>query len=290
MPASPPRDRLLVDPAWLAAQLGAPDLRVYDCNTILAPDPVTTYRVESGRPGWAAGHIPGAGFIDNQEDLSVTPHRYRFMLLPPDDYARNVGRLGIGDGKRVVLYSSGHMMWATRAWATLFAYGFEAMVLDGGLARWKAEGRPVTTEPVSYPPATFTPRPRPGFMLGRDDVSAAIGRADTVLVNALAREQFLGTGGTAFGRQGRIPGSVSAPYPEIVDPATNTYAGWDAIARLYAGAGVARDKRVLNYCGGGISATLNVFAQHAMGYDNIALYDASMQEWALDESLPMERG
>lgn len=290
MPASPPRASLLVDPAWLAGQLGAPDLRVYDCNTILAPDPVTTYRVESGRPVYEAGHIPGAGFIDNQQDLSITPHKYRFMLLPPDDYARNVGRLGIGAGTRVVLYSSGHMMWATRAWATLFAYGFEAMVLDGGLARWQAEGRPLSTDPVAFPPATFTPRPRAGFMLGRDDVSAAIGRADTVLVNALAREQFRGTGGTAFGRQGRIPGSVSAPYPEIVDAATNRYIDWDAIARLYAEAGVAPDRRVLNYCGGGISATLNVFAQHAMGYTDIALYDASMQEWAQDESLPMERG
>lgn len=282
---------LLVETDWLAAHLGDRDLRVFDCTTKLIPDPEIDYRVEGDREGWAAGHIPGAGYINCQDDLSATPHRYRFMLPDPEEFARKAGALGIGDETRVVLYSRTQPFWSTRAWWSLYAMGFDrAAVLHGGYAKWLAEGRPVSTEETRYPAAVFTPRPRAGAVVDRDEMRALIGAEGVAIVNALAPEQFHGTGGMDFGRPGRIPGTVNVPYREVCDMETGRFADIGALADMFARAGATVDKRVVNYCGGGISATLGFFAQRLLGYEDIALYDASMQEWAADPDLPMERG
>jgi thiosulfate/3-mercaptopyruvate sulfurtransferase len=282
--------KYLVSTDWLADHLDDPDLRIYDCTTVLVPDPVVTYTIGSGRDGYDEGHIPGAGYIHCQDDLSDTAAEHRFMLADPETYARNVGRLGIGDGVRVVLYSRTQLFWSTRAWWTLHAYGFDdAAVLDGGFIKWQAEGRPVSTAPCTYPPTTFTPRPQPSVIASRHDVLAQIGRPDTVIVNALAREQHAGTGGNSFGRTGRIAGSVNAPYAEIADMAAGTFRAPDDIRNVLTDAGATPDKRILNYCGGGISATIGYLAERLLGYENTVLYDGSMQEWALDDKLPMER-
>ena len=127
------------------------------------------------------------------------------------------------------------------------------------------------------------------MIASRHDVLAQIGKPDTVILNALAREQHAGTGGNTFGRTGRIAGSVNAPYAEIADMAAGTFRAPDAIRKVLAEAGATPDKRILNYCGGGISATIGYLAERLLGYDNTVLYDGSMQEWALDEKLPMER-
>lgn len=283
--------RYLVSTQWLADRLDEPDLRIYDCTTVLVPDPVVTYTIGSGRDGYEEGHIPGAGYIHCQDDLSDASAQHRFMLADPQTYARNVGRLGIGDGVRVVLYSRTQLFWSTRAWWTLHAYGFDdAAVLDGGFIKWQVEGRPVSTAACAYPPATFTPRPRREVIAGSRDVLARIGRDDTVIVNALAREQHAGTGGNTFGtRAGHIAGSVNAPYAEIADMEAGTFRSPEEVRKVLAGAGATPDKRIVNYCGGGISATIGYLAERMLGYENTVLYDASMQEWALDDSLPMER-
>jgi thiosulfate/3-mercaptopyruvate sulfurtransferase len=283
--------RYLVSTQWLADRLDEPDLRIYDCTTVLVPDPVVTYTIGSGRDGYEEGHIPGAGYIHCQDDLSDASAQHRFMLADPQTYARNVGRLGIGDGVRVVLYSRTQLFWSTRAWWTLHAYGFDdAAVLDGGFIKWQVEGRPVSTAACAYPPATFTPRPRREVIAGSRDVLARIGRDDTVIVNALAREQHAGTGGNTFGtRAGHIAGSVNAPYAEIADMEAGTFRSPEEVRKVLAGAGATPDKRIVNYCGGGISATIGYLAERMLGYGNTVLYDASMQEWALDDSLPMER-
>jgi thiosulfate/3-mercaptopyruvate sulfurtransferase len=285
-----PNGKYLVSTDWLAEHLDDPDLRIYDCTTVLVPDPVVTYTIGSGRDGYDEGHIPGAGYIHCQDNLSDTSADHRFMLADPQTYARNVGRLGIGDGVRVVLYSRTQLFWSTRAWWTFHAYGFDDVaVLDGGFIQWQAEGRSVSTAPCAYPPATFTPRPRPEVIASNRDVVGLIGRDDTVILNALAREQHAGTGGNTFGRPGRIAGSVNAPYAEIADMAAGTYRSPDEIRKVLEQAGATPEKRIVNYCGGGISATIGYLAERMLGYENTALYDASMQEWALDESLPMER-
>ena len=279
----------------LAARLAQPGLRVYDCTTHLEPaDPGSgdPYKIVSGRTTFVAGHVPGADFLDLAAELSATDTKLKFMMPPPEHLARAFGRHGLGDGARVVLYSLGSMMWATRVWWMLRALGFDgAAVLDGGFDRWQAEGRPIETgEPKGYPPATFTPRPRPGRFVDKAAVKAAIGDARTVTVNALSPQAHQGTAPPIYGRPGRVPGSVNVPSATLVDPATKRFvAPADALAR-FAAAGVAPDKHVIAYCGGGISATLDLFVLHQLGFDDLTLYDGSMGEWAKDPSLPIETG
>jgi thiosulfate/3-mercaptopyruvate sulfurtransferase len=278
----------------LAGRLGQPGLRIYDCTTYLEPpDPGSgdPYKVVSGRKTFVAGHIPGADFLDLQGELSATDTRLKFMMPSPEHLARAFGRRGLGDGARVVLYSIGSMMWATRVWWMLRSLGFDgAAVLDGGFDRWQAEGRPLETgEPKGYPPATFTPRPRPGRFVDKIAVRAAIGDPRTVTVNALGPQAHRGLE-SRYGRPGRVPGSVNVPGASLVDPVTKRFVSpADALA-AFAAAGIARDKRVIAYCGGGISATLDLFVLHQLGFDDLTLYDGSMGEWANDPTLPIETG
>ena len=279
----------------LAARLGRPELRVYDCTTYLepaAPDSDDPYAVVSGRQTFVAGHVPGADFLDLQGELSATDTRLKFTMPPAEHLARAFGRHGLGDGSRVVLYSIGTMMWATRVWWMLRALGFDgAAVLDGGFDRWQAEGRPIEAgEAKGYPPATFTPRPRPGRFVDKSVVKAAIGDPGTVTVNALGPQFHQGLEPSRYGRPGRVPGSVNVPAATLVDPATKKFVSpADALAR-FTEAGIDRDRRVIAYCGGGISATIDLFLLHQLGFDDLTLYDGSMGEWAKDPSLPIETG
>lgn len=280
---------LLVDTAWLADHLDDPDLRIFDTTTVLVPDPDLEYRVEGDRDGWRAGHIPGAAYLNCQDDLSITPHEFRFTLPPAEIFAKQVGAVGIGDDTRVVLYSRTQPFWSTRAWWTLYAMGFDgAKVLNGGYAAWTAAGLPVSTDDDSYPSASFTAQPRPGVIYGKADVLDVLDDPNVAVVNALSAEQFHGTGGIVFGRPGRITNSTNAPYADVCDMATGVFADAETLRRIFADAGATPDKKVVNYCGGGISATLGFFAQKALGYRDVGLYDASMQEWGKDDSLPME--
>ncbi|MDE0779139.1 MAG: sulfurtransferase [Alphaproteobacteria bacterium] len=281
---------LLVDAAWLAAHLDDPNLRVFDTTTLLVPDPELEYRVEGDQAGWKAGHIPGAAYLNCQNDLSITPHEFRFTLPEPEDFATRVGALGIGDDTRLVLYSRTQPFWSTRAWWSFYAMGFErAMVLDGGYNSWVNAGHSVSTDPSPMAPASFTARPRRNVIYGKEDVLAVLDNPDVAVVNALSAEQFTGAGGMTFGRPGRITNSVNVPYAEVCDMATCIFSDAETLQAMFSDAGATPDRKIVNYCGGGISATLGFFAQKALGYKDVALYDASMQEWGKDDSLPMEK-
>lgn len=284
------RPEPLVSTEWLAARLGDPEIRIYDCTTHLLPDPPRVYKVVSGRADYEKGHIPGADFIDLQEELSEPHPTLRFMMPSPERFAAAMSRHGLGPEHRAVLYSQTNPQWATRVWWMLRAMGFDrAHVLDGGLTKWKAEGRPLSTEPPAYPPAKFEARPRPGLFVGKDEVKAAIGDGATCTLNALRRELHDGSAKVNYGRPGRIPGSVNVPSVALVDD-KQAYLPPERLRALFEGAGATRDKRVLAYCGGGIAATSDAFVLHMLGYDDLAVYDASMSEWANDPSLPMEVG
>jgi len=161
-------------------------------------------------------------------------------------------------------------------------------VLDGGWPKWTAEGRPISTEPGVVRPARFVARPRPGLFVGKDAVRAGIGAADIRLVNSLTAEQHAGTGGAHYGRPGRIPGSTNVPSRELLDPTTQTFRPLDELRRLFEAAGALDGRRIVTYCGGGIAASAGAFALAMLGVDDVAVYDASLQEWAKDASLPMQ--
>ncbi|MFO1085063.1 MAG: sulfurtransferase [Reyranellaceae bacterium] len=284
--------RALIDTATLAATLADPTLRVFDCTTYLQPTPAGSsepYVAVPGRETFEAGHVPGADFLDLQGEFSDTATRLHFMMPPVARLEAAFGRHGVGPGTRVVLYSIGTMMWATRFWWMLRALGFEAAVLDGGLDKWKAEGRPLETgAPRGYPPATFTAQPRAGLFVDAAAVKAAIGQHHTVTVNALGPQFHRGLEPSRYGRPGRVPGSVNVSAATLIDPATKGFTTLADAAQKFAAQGVSKDKRTICYCGGGISATIDLFLLHQLGHDDIALYDGSMGEWAKTPSLPIE--
>ncbi len=282
----------IVDTSWLADNLRDPSLRLFDCTTYLRYETGTgrPYRVESGRADYDKGHIPGSAFLDLQGELSDTSARFNFTMPALDDLAARFAAKGIGEGTRAVLYSRGSMQWATRVWWMLRAVGFDAAaVLDGGFDKWSAEGRPTETTETRYPPAALAAKPRPGLFVGKDEVKAAIGDAGACTVNALAPDLHRGDN-PRYGRPGRIPGSVNVPALALVDAASLTLKPPGTVAAAFAAAGADPSKRVLLYCGGGIAATLDAFLLHQLGYRDVAVYDASMSEWAKDEALPIERG
>ena len=285
----------LIEAGALEAMLGAPALRIVDCTTWLKPaEPGddAPYRVVPGRTEYDAAHIPGAVFLDIQGQISDQDTRLKFMAPSPERFADAMGALGIGDDSRVVLYSAGSIMWATRVWWMLRAFGFgRAAVLDGGWEKWLAEGRPVSAEPVQYPPARFTATLQPGRFVDSQHVLARLGDADTAMVNALAPEFHQGEGPSRYGRPGRIPGSVNVPAATLLDPSLNgAFVPLDEARRLHDEAGITLDRHVVAYCGGGISATVGLFLLHQLGYRDLTLYDGSMGEWAHDPGLPIETG
>ena len=281
----------LIDTETLERQLGDPALRVLDCTTHLIPDPKITYQVVPGRADFEKGHIPGAQFVDLQADLSDNGHRFRFMKPSAEAFAAAMRRFGVGEGTRVVTYSTTTPQWATRVWWLLRVFGFDdAAVLDGGWQKWAREGRPVETGPAKpRPPGTFVVREQRPLMVGKDEVLHAIGDSGVCTLNALAPEVHAGTGGNNYGRLGRIKGSVNLPAAHLLNPATNEFLPPAELRRRFEAVG-AFDKEVITYCGGGIAASADALALVMLGHPNVRLYDASMSEWAVDPSLPMETG
>ena len=288
-----PERKGLITTAELAGLLESPDLRLFDCTTYLEPAPAESslpYLAVPGKHTFEAGHIPGADFLDLQGEFSDQKSELRFMMPKPAKLKAAFGRHGIDANSRVVLYSIGTPMWATRFWWMLKSLSFErAAVLDGGFDKWKAEERPLETGPAKgYPAAVFTAKSKRGFFVGKEDVLAARDDRSTVVVNALGPQYHRGLEPSRYGRPGRIPGSCNVSAATLLDPATRTFVPLADAEAKFATQGLRKDKRVIAYCGGGISATIDLFLLHRLGYENLTLYDGSMGEWAKDESLPME--
>lgn len=286
--------RSLITTEQLAAEFGQPGLRVYDCTTYLEPMPAGSdapYTAVPGKHTFEAGHIPGADFLDLQGEFSDGTTKLRFMMPPAAQLEEAFGRHGIGPDSKVVLYSIGSSMWATRFWWMLRSLDFDALVLDGGFDKWQAEGRAVERGPAAgYPPAVFKAKPQAGYFVDKSAVQAARGDAGTVVVNALGPQFHRGEEPGRYGRPGRIPGSVNVPAATLFDAAGKTFVASSDAQAKFIQQGVTKDKKVVCYCGGGISATIDLFMLHQLGYENLTLYDASMGEWARDPSLPIETG
>lgn len=284
------RPEFLVSTDWLGANLEDPELRVFDCSVHLAPLPDGSgQQAKSARGDYEAGHIPGSAFIDLQEDLSDAASPLRFVVPDADRFAAAMSRLGVGPGVRVVLYDRSRNQWAARVWWMLRGFGFDAAaVLDGGWAKWTAEGRSVSTAPAQFVEAQFETRPRPEMFADKAAVRAGIGDPETHLLNALTREQHAGQGGVHYGRAGRIPGSAVVPARDLIDPETQSYKPAAELRRLFAAAGVLDGKRVIVYCGGGIAASSDALVLSALGVEDVAVYTNSLQEWAPDQTCPME--
>lgn len=279
----------LVDTDWLAEHIDDPRVRVLDATTHLPPKPdFSLYDVVPGIKDFERGHIPGAGFVDIEHDVSTPNPRLHFMLPDAETFARAMSRHGVSDDSFVVTYATANHWWATRLWWMLRVFGHDKVaVLDGGFQKWKAEHRSIESGPARpIKPGSFTARPARSEMLAsRDDVLAAIGNADVCTLNALRPEQHAGSGGVHYGRRGHIKGSISVPSIDHLN-ADNTFKNMDELRQLFAPA--LKAQQVVAYCGGGIAATSAALALDMLGHRNVRVYDASLTEWAADPSLPME--
>ncbi|WP_065750493.1 sulfurtransferase [Bradyrhizobium paxllaeri] len=285
----------LISTAELADILDRPNLRLFDCTTYLEPAPEGSsqpYLTVPGRHTFEAGHIPGADFLDLQGEFSDATTELRFMMPDVAQLEAAFGRHGVSNDSCVVLYSLGTPMWATRFWWMLTSLGFENVsVLDGGLDKWKFEGRPLDTGPAKgYKPATFIAEPKDGFFVDKHETLAATSEHGTVVVNALGPQFHRGLEPSRYGRPGRVPGSCNVSAATLLDPKTKAFVPLAEAEAKFKAQGITKDKRVVAYCGGGISATVDLFLLHRLGYDNLTLYDGSMGEWAKDASLPIETG
>ena len=285
------RPQYLVETDWLAQHLDDPGVRVLECTVYLHPQPDRGFRAESGRAKWAESHIPGAGFADLTSELSDNTQSLMYMMPSAEQFAEAMGRNGVGDGVRVILYDRQVNMWAARVWWMLRAFGFEnAAVLNGGWKKWTLEGRPVASDDGARPARRFVAKPQPDLIADKEAVLAGVGNRATCLINALTEEQHRGTGGVSYGRPGRIAGSTNVPARDLVDLSTHAYLSADELRSKFEAIGALDAGRVITYCGGGIAASSDAFVLALLGKDDIAVYDASLSEWAADPSLPMETG
>ncbi len=284
---------LLVDVDWLAQHLEDPAVRIFDATVeLVRPAEGGPYEVVSGCAAYQAEHIPGAAFADVAHDLADPDSPFHFIVPTPARFAEQAGRIGIGPGVHVIAYAQDSPMWATRLWWLLRYFGFDDVsVLDGGLPAWKAAGRQLSDASAMYAPTAFEAHPRPELLASREDVERIVsGDASGCLVNALLPAVFRGEGITSYSRPGRIPGSVNAPWTSMINPETNRFRPSDELGRELDAVGARGAESVVAYCGGGISATVDVFALALAGRDDVRLYDGSLTEWSRDPSLPLEVG
>lgn len=208
----------LVDVDWLADHLGDDDLVILDCSVEFVTDD-RGMRPVSGRDAYEASHIPGASFADLIADLSDTDREIGFAVPSPEAFCEAMGRLGVGDSSRVVLYDSSISAWAARVWWMLRWVGFDrAAVLDGGFGAWTSAGHPAAAGRAEPParPATLTPSVRPGLIADRHDVLAAIDDDGVTIVDTLGPENYSGER-PMYGRPGHIPGAINVFCMDLRD-------------------------------------------------------------------------
>jgi thiosulfate/3-mercaptopyruvate sulfurtransferase len=276
--------RWLVSTDWLAAQLGAPDLVVIDGSYHLPAakrDAGAEYR---------AAHIPGAVFFDIEEiadHSSDLPH----MLPGAEAFAAAAGALGIGNGMRIVVYDSAGLFSAARVWWTFRVFGAERVfILDGGLPKWLAEGRPVESGEVVREPRKFSARKNDKAVKAVEEVRQALRSGSAQIVDARSAERFRGEAPEPRPdvRPGHMPGSRNVPYSGLIE--NGRLVSPDRIGAAFAAGGVDLDAPIVTSCGSGVTAAILWLALDALGKEPAGLYDGSWVEWGSRSDLPIATG
>ena len=276
----------LVTAEWLSQHLDDPDLVVLDCTVRVDMAEGGGFRQTSGRADYERGHIPTAGFADLLGDLCDVDSPLDFTMPTPEQFCAAMSELGVGDDSRVVLYDGFGSVWAARVWWMLRWVGFDrAAVLDGGLRAWTAEERPLSTEPASHQQIKLTSSPRPELIADRDEVFAGIKDDGVVLIDAMPAAHF--DGKMAFyDRPGHIPGALNISAMALLDE-SGRYCPPDELAAM---CNIDRAARIITYCGSGIAASSNAFIMTRLGFKNVAVYAASLQEWTANPDNPLVVG
>jgi thiosulfate/3-mercaptopyruvate sulfurtransferase len=277
----------LISAEELAQQLDDQSLRIFDTSVLLHHGD-GGYKAEPGREQYLAEHIAGAGFINLSETWSDTNSPYSNTVPELDSLCAAIGNDGIGNDNPVVLYSSSHLMWATRAWWLLrYAGHNNVRVLNGNLGAWVSAGLPTRSGEETYPSTNFTASARPELFVSTQEVAQGIDDA-TCTINALPAAVYEGTGDFYYGRKGHIPGSRSLPFADLLRD--EFFLPANELHDLLSAHGMLTGSRTMIYCGGGIAATLDGFACMLLGQRNVGVYDGSMSEWAADPARPLKTG
>ncbi|MEM7213224.1 MAG: 3-mercaptopyruvate sulfurtransferase [Pseudomonadota bacterium] len=283
MPSSDPT--LLVSTDWLGERLNAPDIRILDGSMYLPTDG------RNGRELYDQAHIPGARFFDIDDvsdDHSPLPH----MLPPVEKFVSRVRKMGIGDGHRIVVYDQQGIYSAARVWWMFRLFGHEDVaVLDGGLPKWQAEGRPVDDVDPDPRERHFTGRRNSSMVRDVTQMARAVKLRDEQIVDARAPGRFRGEEVEPRKglRSGHIPGSTNVHFRELLND-DQTMKTPDEIRAIFEGAGVDLTKPVATTCGSGVTACILTLALHRLGHTRNAVYDGSWVEWGAYGDLDVETG
>ncbi|GIP50223.1 MULTISPECIES: sulfurtransferase [Paenibacillus] len=266
----------IVSKRWLLARMYEPNLVIVDCRFELG-------RPEAGSAAYDAAHIPGAVYLDLEEDLSapVTEHGGRHPLPAPDTLAACFARAGIGNATRVVAYDDQGGMNASRLWWLLRWLGHDDVyVMDEGFAAWQAGGYPVTAERRTVVPAAFTPSLRPHMLAGVEDVRRALGDPGVLLVDSRAADRYAGLQEPLDVKAGHIPGAINRFWKQV----QGDNGSWKSDGELREQlapviAAMDEGREAIVYCGSGVSACPNVLALHRLGYPQVKLYAGSWSDW-----------
>lgn len=275
----------LVSTDWLEGELGARDLRVIDSTAFLPGDG------RDARSEYEAGHIPGAVFLD-LEDVSDTTNPAPHMLPPPHKFASRMQSLGLGDGNRFVVYDNSPLHSAARIWWMLKLFGARhAALLDGGMQKWKEEGRPIASGRPQIRHGHFTPMLDGEAVADKAEMLGLVGGDHVEIVDARGAARFAGTDaeprpGLA---SGHIPGSKNLPQGQLFE-ADNRWKRGDALRSAFEEAGVDLAKPMVTTCGSGVTAAVLLFGAHLLGKEDVKLYDGSWSEWGADPATPKATG
>ena len=278
----------LVTAEWLKQHIDDPDLVILDCTVVTMPDtndPRGLHNV-CGRPDYELGHIPNAGFADLKVELSKPNGPIEFDLLSPEQFCSSMGKLGVGDDSYVVLYDANYTGWAARVWWMLRWVGFDnAAILDGGLAAWTSTGNKLSLESVTRPAQQLTPKPRPELIAYHDEVLASINSEAVILIDTLPEEFYRGDV-SIYPRPGHILSAININGLSLLDK-TGHLLKQEKLAAMHD---FDHNVRIITYCGGGIVASTDAFVLTRLGFNNVAVYMASLEEWTADPNNPMETG